>query len=240
MPEAEPLEATRSALHRVCAHVLGRRRSELSGRFGLRAGTAGIVTPAFGEGPEVLRLTAADLVRERGGEADRRPLGGASLRQLADFAGTDLDAPFSAGAATPALGDPDAPLDLDPAASAQLIGWLGRAWPVLDALSVGLAAGARTSTIQLWPEHFDAAATLSGEGGTSVNLGFSAGDAAVGAPYLYVGPFDEARPGDPEFWNAGFGATRTRAEVLAADDPDGFCLAFFGEGLRRLGLATPA
>ncbi len=239
MLEGEPLQATRSALHRVCAHVLGRRRYELSGRFGLRAGTAGIVTPAFGEGPEVLRLTPAHLVRERGGEADRRPLGGASLRQLAAFVETDLDAPFSAGTATPPVGDPDAPLDLDPAASAELIAWLGRAWPVLDALSAGLAAGTRTSTIQLWPEHFDAAATLSGDGGTSVNLGFSAGDTAVAAPYLYVGPFGAARPGDPGFWNAAFGATRTRAEVLAGDDPEGSCRAFFGEGLRRLGLATP-
>jgi hypothetical protein len=239
MPEEERLEPTRFALHRVCAHVLARRRYQMSGRFGLRAGTAGIVTPAFGEGPEVLRLTAADLVRERGGEADRRPLGGASLRQLAAFAGTDLDAPFSAGAATPPLGDPDAPLDLDPAASAALIGWVGRAWPVLDALTAGLATGTRASTIQLWPEHFDAAATLSGDGGTSVNLGFSAGDAAVATPYLYVGPVDDARPGDPEFWNAAFGATRTRAEVLAGDDPEGSCLAFFGEGLRRLGLAPP-
>jgi hypothetical protein len=237
MLDRATLDATRSSLHRVGAHVLARRRFAESGRLGLRAGPGGIVTPAFGEGPEVLRVSGTVLVRERASDADRRPVAGASLRQLAEFAGADVDAPFSAGAATPALGDPDAPLELDPVAAAEVTDWLARAWPVLDALSAALPAGSRTSTIQLWPEHFDAGATVTGAEGTSVNLGFSAGDAAVDEPYVYVGPWDARRPGAPGFWNAEFGAARTRAEAFATADPEAFCRRFLAEGLERLGVA---
>ena len=47
---------TREVLHRVAAHVLGRRRYQVSGRFGLRASPGGFATPAFGDGPEVVRI----------------------------------------------------------------------------------------------------------------------------------------------------------------------------------------
>jgi hypothetical protein len=102
--------------------------------------------------------------------------------------------------------------------------------------------GTRASTIQLWPEHFDAATTVTDARGTSVNLGFSAGDSFVDEPYLYVGPGGPERPGDPAFWNAPFGAVRTRARVLAAGDAgadtdtDTDCFAFIAEGLGHLGV----
>ncbi len=48
---------TRDDLHRIAAHVLGRRRWAVSGHFGLRASPGGVATPAFGPEPEVLRLT---------------------------------------------------------------------------------------------------------------------------------------------------------------------------------------
>ena len=41
------LVPTRRALHRIAAHVLGRRRYQVAGRFGLRASPAGFATPAW-------------------------------------------------------------------------------------------------------------------------------------------------------------------------------------------------
>jgi hypothetical protein len=62
LPDA--LNATRRTLHRVAAHVLGRGRCEVCGRFGLRASPGGFATPAFGAGPEALRVAGDAIVRE--------------------------------------------------------------------------------------------------------------------------------------------------------------------------------
>jgi hypothetical protein len=214
---AEGRAAARDALHRVCAHVLARRRYRVSGRFGLRAGPAGIATPAFGEAPEVLRIAGAVLVREIAGDCTWTPLDGASLRQLATFAGTDLDSPFDCGADTPPVGDADAELALPPTAVDELSAWFALAWRVLDELVPSLEGGARATTVQLWPEHFDAATTVTLPGAEPVNLGFSPGDGYEDEPYVYVGPRSSARPGDPAFWNAPFGALRRRSELTADD-----------------------
>ncbi|TML41944.1 MAG: hypothetical protein E6G27_05890, partial [Actinobacteria bacterium] len=58
--------STRQGLHRVAAHILSRRRFDVSGRFGLRAGPGGIATPSFGDGPETIRVAGTTLVRETG------------------------------------------------------------------------------------------------------------------------------------------------------------------------------
>src|SRR5580693_7738456 len=76
---------TRSDLHRLSAHVLGRRRYAVSGHFGLRSGADGIVTPAFGPEPEALRLTSACLIREVGTLSSAMALDGATLAGLARF-----------------------------------------------------------------------------------------------------------------------------------------------------------
>jgi len=68
-----------------------------------------------------------------------------------------------------------------------------------------------------------------------VNLGGSPGDGSCDEPYLYVGPWTADRPGDPEFWNADFGAMRTRTQLAA--DPAGLVAAgaaFLLEGYNRL------
>ena len=44
-----------------------------------------------------------------------------------------------------------------------------------------------------------------------VNLGFSPGDAFSDDPYVYVGPWGPARPGDDGYWNAPFGAALSRS-----------------------------
>ena len=86
--------------------------------------------------------------------------------------------------------------------------------------------------MQLWPEHFDVGTAVD-LGTVSVNLGFSAGDAFSEEPYLYVGPWDERRPGDPAYWNAPFGAYATRSQAGDA----GACDAFLRTGLERLAKA---
>ena len=90
---------------------------------------------------------------------------GATLAELAAFAGADLHGGTSRPVPdTPALGPADEPLRLDPAELDVLYDWF----------DLGLAGARRrhgatprrgraSSTVQLWPEHFDA--------GTAVYLG---------------------------------------------------------------------
>lgn len=220
---------TRDALHRVAAHVLGRRRYEVSGRFGLRATPGGFGTPAFGPEPEVLRVAGGFLVRERGGLAERTALA-ASLAELAAFAGTSLDAEFSAGSDTPAVGDTGAALDVDPTAVLALGGWYAFGWRVVDEV-LDLFPAAGPTVLQLWPEHFDAGLDVETSPGHRTNLGASPGDRHVGEPYLYVGPWDAERPGDPAYWNAPFGAVLRYADLAASADPLTAGVAFLRHGI---------
>lgn len=226
---------TRDTLHRIATHVLGRRRSEVSGRFGLRTFASGIATPAFGDEPEVLRLSRTALVRERGAAATHLSVPGTTLRQLAAFVDTDLQRPFSVGHETVPVGDADAVLELD-LESTRLIGkWFGFGWEVLDTVVSTLPTSASPATTQLWPEHFDAATTVLTNSGTGVNLGFSPGDGFEAQPYAYVGPHDGARGGDPSFWNAPFGAVLTMQAITGAGDPFATVADFLRTGLRHAG-----
>jgi hypothetical protein len=220
---------TRSDLHRVCAHVLGHRRHDVTGHFGLRVGPGGPCTPAFGPEPEVLRLDGTALVREVGTDMSTQWVDGATLREVAAFAGVDLDVPFSVGDATPPLGDVGVPLALDAAEVADLVGWFELAWRVLDEIACELPVSAAPATVQLWPEHFDVGTSVALESGSGerVNLGFSPGDAFSDEPYVYVGPLGPERPGDAGFWNAPFGAYRVRSDAAGA-------AAFIRDGLARL------
>jgi hypothetical protein len=236
-------------VRRIITHVLGRRRHDVTGRFGLRASPDGITTPAFGDEPEVVRLAGVHLVRERGANAAVMPIGGATLRQLAVFAGADVDRPFSVGDDTIPVGDPDAPLELDPGAMHTIAGWYTFGWSVLDTVLSTLPANARPTTIQLWPEHFDAATTVLTDSGLGVNLGFCPGDGFHEHPYAYVGPFDSGvdsgvesgvdgvRGGDPAFWNAPFGAALTIGTLLASSDRFAAAADFLRTGLRHAGTA---
>ena len=224
---------TRSDLHRIAAHVLGRRRYAVSGHFGLRASPGGIATPAFGPEPEILRLTTACLVREVGNESRGLALAGATLHDLAAFAEADLAAEFSAGAGMPASGPADVPLDLDAKELTELFSWFDLGWRVLDEVLAERIGECAASTIQLWPEHFDVGTTLALGSDDGVNLGFSPGDGVSDEAYVYVGPWGADRPGPSSYWNAPFGAVLPRSQVHDADD----CAAFIRTGLERLGQA---
>ena len=224
------MSSTRSELHRVAAHVLGRRRFDVSGHFGLRASPGGIGTPAFGPEPAVLRIAGTTLVRELGTESSSVDLAGSTMADLAQFAGVDLESEYSAGTNTPSVGSTHEPLCLDRGVLAELFAWFDLGWRVLDACAARLGARWTSSTIQLWPEHFDVGTTVARPDGPSINLGFSPGDALSPDPYVYVGPWGPERPGDAAFWNAPFGAYVTRQQAPDASS----ALDFFDTAFRLL------
>jgi hypothetical protein len=204
---------TRDDLHRIAAHVLGRRRFAVSGHFGLRAGPRGMATPAFGPEPEVVRLAGPLLVREVGAAARSMRLDGATLTELAAFVEADLASDFSAGPAMPPRGPIDEAFHFDHGELDEVYGWFDLAWRVLDAVTSEPASGVGWSTVQLWPEHFDAGTARDLGSGRGVNLGFSPGDGSSDEPYVYVGPWGAERPGPPDYWNAPFGALLPRSAV---------------------------
>ncbi len=229
---ASQFASARSTLHRVAAHILGRRRYEVSRRFGLRASPGGIATPAFGDGPEVLRVTGGVLMREKDGQVGCQTIPGTTLRDLAAFAGADIEAQFSCGPDTPPTGDLDEPLALDLDALEVLAAWYQYGWAVLDRVLSALSAPTHPDVIQLWPEHFDAATNFALANGSRVGVGASPGDGYVDEPYLYVGPWGPERPRDPSYWNAPFGAVLTRGQL---NDPRlDAGVAFVTEGLQLL------
>jgi hypothetical protein len=220
------LQATRSALHQVAVHVLGRRRYAVAGRFGLRPTPGGFGTPAFGEGPQVVRTSGQHLVVEHGADAVTVEL--RSLAQAAEVAGADLSTDFSVGDDTPAMVDPDEPLAIDPVAARLLARWYAWGSLLLDEVVASTPSATTATTWQLWPEHFDLGGTVSlvpdeadalsdydDDNTMHVNLGASPGDDSEPMPYLYVGPWTDDRPGDPDYWNAPFGAVLRRSELAA-------------------------
>jgi hypothetical protein len=223
---------TLTTVHRIAAHVLARRRFEVSGRFGLRASPGGFTTPAFGDDPEVVRVAGSSLVRELGGASSSVPIGGSTLRELARFAGTNIDLPFSCGDDTPSFGDADAPLVVDPEKLREIAEWYALGSVALDAVVTSLPERAEPTTVQLWPEHLDAATNVGVGAERRVNLGFSPGDSFEAQPYAYVGPWGSERPGDPAYWNAPFGAVLRRADLVRPGDVLSTCIDFLHTGIR--------
>ena len=229
------LVATRRDLQRLATHVLARARALDGGHFGLRATATGIGTPAFGPAGTVLRLAGTTLVREdqtsEGAHVELLALEGASLADAAGLAGVDLALPFTPGADAPGVGDPRRRLALDPPSVGRILAWFVSGAGALDAVLPDLA---EPTVAQLWPEHFDIGLSASTASG-GVNLGASPGDDAVPEPYLYVAPWTAARPGDPEYWNAPFGAVLTSHDLAGAGDPTAAGAAFLRLGLDALG-----
>ena len=230
-------DETREVLHRVATHVLARRRFERCGKFGLRATPGGFGTPACGGDHEVIRISGTTLVRETTGvtaSTGLLDLCSASLADAASFVGVDLAAGFEAWHDTPAIGDPHALLAIDPVAVGVVADWLNFGWSVLDTALGELGADAAPSVVQLWPEHFDIGVDLAPAAGRRANFGASLGDSYSAQPYLYVGPWDSERPGDPRYWNAPFGAILTREELRTGSHPDAAGLEFLLRGASLL------
>ncbi len=92
--------------------------------------------------------------------------------------------------------------------------------------------------VQLWPEHFDVGCDVAVSTDRRANLGASPGDSSSDSssdePYLYVGPWDDARPGDPAYWNAPFGAVLGYETLRAAANPQELGSTFLRRGLDLL------
>jgi len=227
-------------LRRVAVHVVARARQHATGRFSLRVTPGGFGTPEFGVDQRRVRIAGRSLIVESdkpgAASATSRPINGSTLSELATLAGVDLSQPLDVGRDTPPLGDIEVPIVLEEAAAVAVAEWFGVVAEALDRVLVDLPTPAIPTLPRLWPEHFDVAVEAQASEAIRVNLGGSPGDGFIAEPYLYVGPWTGDRPGNPAFWNAPFGAMRTRSELDSAD-PAGSAAAFLLEGVRRL---TPA
>ena len=240
MERLEPLPGgyagTREALHRLASHVLAPARKAVTGRIGLRPTPGGFGTPPFGaDDGQQLRVEGGSLIRRQG--ASSESVGITSLAAAASFAGVSLSDDPGIGHDPPPLGDPEAALGVDDAASAAVGAWFAFSAEVLEDLRAELNAESREcSEVQLWPEHFDLGCSIEG-----VNFGCSAGDGYSAEPYVYVGPWNTEGLPDGDFWNAPFGAVLTYKDLLGAEDQKSAALAFLrrGAGLALRRAAKP-
>ena len=163
-------------------------------------------------------VDGVDLVVEQDGQRRSGPL--TTVRAAAAFTGVEPGAPADVyEPATPV--DLDVPLVVDPDAAGQLARFFAAVAEALGDLCARHADEA-PATVQLWPEHFDLATTIS-----EVNHGGSPGDEGHPLPYLYVGPWEAH---DGPFWNEPFGASLGLADVDSVDT----AVAFFRQGLAQL------
>ena len=242
MTVTDSYATSRHSLQLVATHVLARARKTATGRFGLRVTPGGFGTPEFGDDVRRVRVRDGLLVVESAGSAGASStaiaIDGATLEELCEAAGVDLAAPFEAGHDTPVLPKAGTPLSVA-AQDATLLGeWFGLVAAALDSTLSGIAADCRPTVAQLWPEHFDVAFDtgygVNPSPARRVNVGGSPGDASNTGPYLYLGPWTGDRPGEPAFWNVGFGAMMTYESVHATGDPLGCAVEFFRSGLALL------
>ena len=222
----------------LSTHLLARCRFESTGRFGLRPTAGGLGTGTFGDDARQVRLSGATLVDEVAGAdgASTRalPVDGRTIGELAEFIGVDLDPSFSVGTDTLDLPPADWVVRLDDAAARQVGDWFGFTDLILIRLLTALPDTSPTG-LQIWPEHFDLGTDLAAAPGAErMNVGGSPGDAYLPEPYLYVGPRSAGRPGDPDYWNAPFGAALTFTELRGAADPAGRALEFLLHGAELL------
>ncbi len=215
------LAATRAGWHRVAEHILASALYRATGKIGLVPSPGGFRTPSFGTDARFLAVDGTELVVGDARGTKRTPL--TTIRAAAEFAGVTPGAPVEVyEPATPL--DLDEPLMIDPDAARLLAEWYGLGAQALSRLAAEIPGDKPTGPV-LWPEHFDVGMTAA-----AINYGASPGDDRVADPYLYVGPHDGPPPGDPAFWNAPFGATRTVRQIgtVAA------AAAFFRDGRARV------
>ena len=136
----------RHELHRVAVHLVARARIEETGRFSLRVTPGGFGTPEFGPDSGRVRVIGSHLVVESDapGAASARSIAidGASLAQLATFAGVDLSGALDVGHDTPPVGDVHAPIALDDADATDLCEWYRQTAAILDFVLAALPADA--------------------------------------------------------------------------------------------------
>lgn len=226
--------STVDELRRIATHILARARFQATGRFSLRVTPGGFGTPEFGPNLKRVRVAGTTLVVESDaeGEASTRTkaIEGTTLVLLAHVAGVGVGAPLDVGHDTPILGQLSKAIRLDQPTVDVVHRWFATVAGLLDQIAVVRQTTGQPSLARLWPEHFDLAFDIQARPGLRVNLGGSPGDAFLGEPYLYIGPWTDARPGGGTFWNAPFGAARPASSFATRDD----ALEFLLEGVGRL------
>ena len=238
MPLPDSFARTRAALQRVAVHIVARARDQATGRFGLRSTVGGFGTPEFSDDAIRIRVSGSLLIRESGAKSGTSTaamsIDGANLVDLGRHAGVDLDADLDVGHDTPPLGDTSEILAVADDAAEALASWFAVVSEALDRVAARLQADSAPTLVQLWPEHFDVALDAAATAERRANLGGSPGDGFHEAPYAYVGPWTDDRPGDQSFWNAPFGAVLGYDEVAATADPVAALTDFFLDGMHRL------
>lgn len=237
LPSTPPeLVQTREALHALAERVLKPTREHANGKIALRFTRGGFGTPFFGDDIQ-LRVLGGELIVQEGEHERSEPI--VSLAQAAKHVGADLlPAIAEGGAGSGEQPLDDAPLEIDPAASAFLGDWYGFATSVLEQLRAGVGNEAEPARVQLWPEHFDISVELGAEAvGKRVGYGASPGDEQHAEPYLYVVPWGDTPDG--ELWQAGgfSGAELPYAALLEAGsgaDQRELAARFFSERLAAL------
>jgi hypothetical protein len=215
------LAATREGWHRIAEHILAAALHAESGKIALSVSPGGFRTPPFGADGRFLAVDGTELVVS--GRNGRRRVVLTTLRAAAEFTGITPGAPAQVyPAATPL--DLDEPLMIDPDAARVLADWYALGTEALSRFVAEVPEDDPSPAV-LWPEHFDVGVTAG-----AVNYGASPGDGHVPDPYVYVGPQGGPPPGNPEFWNAPFGAARTIHQIGTVPD----AVAFFREGRARL------
>jgi hypothetical protein len=220
--DREGFASSRLSLQAVAEHVLSAALHTATGRIGLRPSPNGFSTPAFPHqgGERRIAVDGVEIVVIDDGREQRSPL--TTLRATTALTGVEPGAPTSVYTPSTPL-DLDAPLAIDPAHATAIAAWYALVAEALEALRAE-RPGEEPSIVQLWPEHFDLACTIS-----EVNYGGSPGDGGHDLPYLYVGPFAPP-PADGDYWNEPFGASRSRDQIARVED----ALAFFREGEARV------
>ncbi len=240
-PLADDWPAQRDTLKLLATHVLGQARHRHDGLFDLVPSVGGFATPAVGADRERVRIAGGSLLVERvigvvvtdlTASTAVATIAGSTIRELCAFVGFEPDPEFWVGGETP-VADVDAPITLDGAAAALIGDWYLLGQRAID-LTVASVPDPAASVGRLWPEHFDYGIDLAAAPGVRCNLGASAGDAFHAEPYLYLGPWGDARPGPGEYWNAPFGAIVGFGELDVSGHPIAAAAEFFLHGIGRL------
>lgn len=231
VPLPAQFAATRDALHQIAFFALAPARYEAVGRMGLRPTPGGFGTPEF-EG-RVARVEGDLLVHEQADNIATRTI--TTVRDAATFFGRDYEVEWFDDFHDPlAAADPDLPLAIDLESARALAQWFAFGFAVLERLGSRAGAEDDATEPQLWPEHFDAAIDLGGEGWRA-SYGASPGDDDHPEPYLYVSAWEDVDRSDA-YWNdeAFNGSSLPYGELLEADNPVDRGIGFLLTGYRLL------
>ena len=211
---------TRTSLQAMAEHVLSASLHAANGRIGPRRTPGRFGTPEFDHARDLRQIlvVGTDLEVHDGVNRRREPI--TTLPAAGELVGIEPGAPRDIYTPTTVL-DLDADLLIDAGYARVIADWYELVDEALALLRCEAADDASTMT-QLWPEHFDLAASID-----EVNYGGSPGDDGHDLPYLYVGPWTP--PPRDDYWNETFGASRSANLIDSVDD----VVAFFREGRGR-------